>query len=1007
MWDFRFFSRCRRLAFGDGFPFVRACEVQKPGVASRTGSRQLRQRNQTVALPLLLILALAALTTVAVPIRTRASQAAPSSSGRIRAPKTKAQTRNIPRAKREFGTGQAAERKGDWKKAFDLYSRAVRDWPENRTYRVQESLARFHLVQAREYKAENEAAGGQLAAARRNLQIAKALDPSYSVVSQRLHEVDQMLVRPSASTMRHWPKLPHVQPQPGKHSFDYRGDVQGAYQEIARQFGLSATFDSQLPHQNIRFQVSDVGFFTAMRLVGEMTGTFWSPLNTHLFFVAANTPANVREYAPSVEQTVMLGASQTASGMQETTRIVRDIAEITSTQLNISAHTLTMRGTPEKVALAAALVHQIEQPRGEVMLELDILDVNRNLAQQLGITPPSSSTVYSISPTQVQEAQKSLQGLIDVLTQIFGQPSAISGMSASQIAALLSSGQFNVSSLLPPLVAFGGGRTTFLATLPGAVAQLAHTLNLVQGGQQIMLRAEDGEPVTFFVGDRYPVELQQFTSNLTSSTVVPSITSSSFPTSDFPTGVKPVALVAADFTGSGYSDLAVANQSDNTVSILLNDGSGSFTTGEVIPVPASPVALVAGDFNGDGKEDLAVLSQASQEVTILLGNGDGTFRLGGQYPVASGADAIVTADFNSDGALDLAVANGGANTVSILLGRGDGTFQPQFEIPVGSDPVALAAADFNNDGKEDLAVVDQGDDNVLILTGDGDGTFLRGGTFATGKTPVAIVASDFNKNGNIDLAVANQADNTVSILLGNGNGTFESAIDFQTGHSPSAILAADFNSDGYPDLAIANENDNTVSVLLNNNSGGFTTGLTIATGSTPDALASADFDKNGLPDLAVANQADNNVSVIYNDISLVPSSSASTPVTRFPTSQYINIGLQIKVTPHMHPDGQVTLNMNLQIHALTSQNVNGIPVITNQSVQQIARVKDGAATLLVSYLQPQESLTLTGWPGLRALAARNRSNQEQELVIVVRPHLIRMPVYKAKTFYAGIGDGLP
>jgi tetratricopeptide (TPR) repeat protein len=934
--------------------------------------------------------------------------AAASARNRRSQPKTSA--RSIKKARREFKAGKAAEKRGDWPDAFDLYSRASRDWPENRQYRVQESLARFHLVQAHEYQAENEAAAGRLGAARRDLQLAKSLDPSYSVTRQRLNEIDQMLVGQPATLAQKrqpWPQLPQVRPQLGTRSFDYRGDTEGAYQEIARQFGLSATFDSQLPHQIIRFRVNNVSFSTAMRLVGEMTGTFWSPLDAHMFFVAANTPAKVREYAPSILRTVMLGASQTPSGMEETARIVRDIAEITTTQLDIASHTLTLRGTPEQVALASALVHEIEQPRGEVLLELDILSVNRNLAEQIGITPPSSGTIYTISPTQIQEAQQSLQGLINVLTQVFGQPSAISGLSESQIAALLAAGQLNSTALIPPLVAFGGGRTTFLATLPGAVAQLAESLNLVQGGQQVMLRAEDGEPATFFVGDRYPVALQQFSSSLTSSALVPQVTSSSFPTSDFPTGVKPVAVVSADFNGDGYPDLAVANKTDNTVSILLNNGSGSFTNGEVIQAPSSPVALVAGDFNGDGKQDLAVLSQSSKIVTILLGSGDGTFKLEGQFPVDSGADAIVAGSFTSTSVLDLAVANGGANTVSILLGRGDGTFEPQIEIPVGTDPVALAAADFNHDGKTDLAVVDQGDDNVLVLTGHGDGTFTRGGTFATGKTPVAIAATSFRNNGNMDLAVVNQADNSVSILLGNGDGTFQSAFNYQTGKMPAAILAADFNLDGFPDLAIANENDNTVSVLLNNGSGGFTTGLTIATGSTPDALASADFDKNGFPDLAIANQADNNVSVIYNDINLVPPSKAVASQVPFPSAQYIDIGLNVTVTPRLHPDGQVTLKMDVQVHGLTPQSVNGIPVITNQTIQQEARVKEGQATLLVSYLQPQQSLTLTGWPGLAALAARNRSNQEQEIVIVVRPRLVRMPMHKSETFYAGIGDGLP
>ncbi len=72
--------------------------------------------------------------------------------------------------------------------------------------------------------------------------------------------------------------------------------------------------------------------------------------------------------------------------------------------------------------------------------------------------------------------------------------------------------------------------------------------------------------------------------------------------------------------------------------------------------------------------DLAVVNQTDATVLILLGNGDGTFTTGQTIAVGKGAVSIAAADFNSDGFLDLAVANQTDNTVSILLGKGDGTF---------------------------------------------------------------------------------------------------------------------------------------------------------------------------------------------------------------------------------------------------------------------------------------------------------------------------------------------
>jgi len=351
------------------------------------------------------------------------------------------------------------------------------------------------------------------------------------------------------------------------------------------------------------------------------------------------------------------------------------------------------------------------------------------------------------------------------------------------------------------------------------------------------------------------------------------------------------------------------------------------------------------------------------------------------------------------------VANSGSNTVSVLLGTGDGAFEPPIALPTGATPVALATADFNGDGFNDLAIVDQGDNAVLIYTGKGDGTFARGNAYATGATPNAIADADFNADGNTDLAVTNETDNTVSVLFGNGDATFQPKIDIETAAGPSAILAADFNIDGVPDLAVANKNDNSVSIFLNSGNGNFGNRLDVQSGNGPDALASADFDQNGRPDLAIANGTDNTVSVILNDISLVPGAGATQ--TPYPGSEFVDLGLKVTVTPRLHPDNSVTLKMKVEIKGLGTQDVNGIPVLTNRSFEQTARVVDGQPTLLVSALQPQESLALTGWPGLQVLAHRNRQNQDTELVIVVRPRLVRMPDYKSQTIYAGVGPDAP
>src|SRR6266478_5617966 len=147
-------------------------------------------------------------------------------------------------------------------------------------------------------------------------------------------------------------------------------------------------------------------------------------------------------------------------------------------------------------------------------------------------------------------------------------------------------------------------------------------------------------------------------------------------------------------------------------------GAGTFgqqtvtAAGSPIGVGNNPQDLAAGDFDGDGVIDLAVLNNSDRNVSILIGDGSGGFTASTtKYATGRGAVAIVKADFNGDGKLDLAVANGTDGTISILLGKGDGTFNAQVTyslsilLLVPTTPSAFAVGDFNGDGIPDIAAV--------------------------------------------------------------------------------------------------------------------------------------------------------------------------------------------------------------------------------------------------------------------------------------------------------------
>jgi general secretion pathway protein D len=113
----------------------------------------------------------------------------------------------------------------------------------------------------------------------------------------------------------------------------------------------------------------------------------------------------------------------------------------------------------------------------------------------------------------------------------------------------------------------------------------------------------------------------------------------------------------------------------------------------------------------------------------------------------------------------------------------------------------------------------------------------------------------------------------------------------------------------------------------------------------------------------------------------------------------------------LHPNNEVTLQLEFEIRSLAGSSVNGIPVISNRTLTQTVRVKEDQPTLIGGLTDKQETRAITGLPGFAeipgvgyAFGQRSNSLQDTELLILVTPRKLRVADHFSRTIYAGRGD---
>lgn len=287
-------------------------------------------------------------------------------------------------------------------------------------------------------------------------------------------------------------------------------------------------------------------------------------------------------------------------------------------------------------------------------------------------------------------------------------------------------------------------------------------------------------------------------------------------------------IAVGDVNNDRNLDLALTHHDSFGVEVLLGAGDGRFA-----PAPGSPFAahqgtkphnhgLALNDLNSDGNLDITTSNQDDNSVSVLLGNGKGSFTpaAGSPFGVGRAPYPHAIGDVNRDGNLDIVTPNVGSNNVTILLGDGRGGFKAAADSPyaVASRPYYIAIGDISGDGNPDLITTHDDINLISTLLGNGRGGFAAApdSPFDVGRRAYKLITAGITADTRMELVIGTEGSDSVVVLLGNERGGYTPAAGspYKAGASPR-VAAGDMNGDGKTDIVTASNGSGEINILLN------------------------------------------------------------------------------------------------------------------------------------------------------------------------------------------------
>ena len=393
--------------------------------------------------------------------------------------------------------------------AVDAFTRAVQLDPGNKRYTASLDVAKQHLVEDLIQQADKAKIEGHFTDARAAIQEAYELDPANPQVEEHAEELaaDVSAAAPAVRTEDKLAGPTELTPKDGPHSFHLHANQRDIIRQVMAAYGIQPTIDDTVPQQQIRYDVDDVNFADVERTLTLATDTFLVPLDPVRVLVAKDTKDNRTKFERESVETVYLPGlpAQDLTDLVTLTKNVFAVPTVTAAPGN---GTLTIRGPAIDLRAVNATVNGLIEGRSDLQLDVNMYEVDRSKANQIGAILPTQTTLFNV----YSEAATLLQQNASLVNEIISSGLAAPGDWEAIIAILVASGQISNSILSNPFGVFGGGLTMTGVEYQGGSANLLLNSSDVHSVDQMQIRVQDGGEGIIKIGEKYPIETSSYSS---------------------------------------------------------------------------------------------------------------------------------------------------------------------------------------------------------------------------------------------------------------------------------------------------------------------------------------------------------------------------------------------------------------------------------------------------------------------------------------------------------------